>query len=184
MEEHGKIRGSLEARIDYSIPDAERRSECDYLADKIDELLDFDEGVGGSATSQQYSEHALRRSRLFAYNERDNTTDTLTRKSISISYMCSHGPLTVEEYRLNIGWKVVREGMDTPALSRLFIIQYFGKDRASLTTTIEQPNLVEENEPNYVSRLMTPYDHGEMLDEILWLQHLIEKSTSDDDTVY
>lgn len=182
MEKRRKIEGRLDARVDYHIPDMERRAECDYLADKLDELLELASGVGGSVSRLKYDDDIFRQDRAFSYDEKDEYSNAVIEKVVGITYQYRRGVLTSEVYQVRIGSQVQRDDIDMQPIINVYEIRYYGNSRISMTTSIEQPNFVEEGEPDYTSREMTPYDHGEMLDEILWVKHLIDQTTHDEGT--
>lgn len=156
-----------------------RLEECQIITDAIDELLHLSPPSSGTTEHDAASDKSgIRIKRAFRYMEADKFFGwpwTPCERLFSIEYInATSEPYTHETYTISVNTFVRQKHVSNVGTQNKYVIEYFGANRESATGIIEQPNLVEPEEAQMVTRPMTPYDQIQLFEEIVALQNAID----------
>ncbi len=175
-----------ESRKEYHQTPEEVLVECNILADALDELMEVPVAVGSDIQCTAcVDETGSYISRSFGYIEGGRSGEwawPLVEKSLDISYQRNGNNLmlTTETYRVRIDTVIHQQNLDHGTIPNFYEITFFGSDRSSVIATIETPNLTDANEEDFVTRQTTPYDHGQLCDELSALDTLLQAQQRED----
>lgn len=171
--------GQIEGRAEYNQTVSDRLEEYAIITELIDELMAAPGDSGTGLQSASVGEDDIYITRSFRYIEGDTVNGwawPLVEKTLDISYQRTRRGLITEIYAVKIGTVIHQTLVDDSPIANGYEIGYFGSERRSLTATIQQPNLLDETEPDYTRRLTTPYDQGQLFDELAAFQSMLDAS--------
>jgi hypothetical protein len=176
--------GNIDARDEYNQSIEERLEEHVTLTDVLDELTAASRDIDGSMPSPlTVDKEKLRISRQFNYFESDKNPGCLwplVEKSLEIKYELSKTAPTSETYTIILGTIIHQSGVTKEPILNRYEIEYYGPKRQSLVTTIEEPNLIDAAEPNYIRRPTTPYDQMQLFEQLQQFAGLLAAEALDD----
>jgi len=167
-------------RGEYNQTPLERLEECEVITDAIDSIFHASPVSSGSReTAAESDRTSTYIKRSFEYLERDSSSGwawPLNGKRFDITYIRSTlpGTHTHEAYVVTIGTFIHQQGIHNVGMQNTYTIEYYGAERSSATSVIEQPNFIERKEPNMVTRDTTPYDQEQLFNEIAELQNALD----------
>ena len=166
-------------REEYNQTPSERLQECGIITDAIDALLHMSPPSSGTTEHDAASDRSgIRIKRAFRYMEADRVAGwawPLSERLFSIEYAnTTSEPYSHETYTISVNTFVHQKHISNAGTQNKYVIEYFGANRESATGIIEQPNLVEPEEAQMVTRPMTPYDQIQLFEEIVALKNAID----------
>jgi hypothetical protein len=182
--------GNIEARSEYNQSEQDKFEECEILTELLDELIaasknidsnrDNNSNVGSTLTVDDKQMHISRRYHCFEADKLTGWAWPLVEKSLEIKYEHSKTAPTHETYSVIFGTIIHQTGVNKNPLLDRYEIEYYGPQRQSLVTSIEEPNLVDDKEASYIRRETTPYDHGQLFDQLQSFMGLIAAQALED----
>lgn len=182
--------GNIDARNEYYQTDEDRFEEHEILTQTLDELIAASRDIDSNPQSPHtvdkpltVDKDTLRISRLFKYFESDKSPDRswpIIEKSLEIKYELSKTSPTSETYTIILGTIIHQSGVTKDPILNRYEIEYDGPERQSLVSTIEEPNLIDAAEPNYIRRPTTPYDQMQLFEQLQQFAGLLAAEALDD----
>lgn len=163
-------------RTEYAEQSTEDRlEECMLITDILDELLETPHDSGGTIASTAHSDnYGFSQFRSFNYLETERGAAprwSLLDKTIEIRYIRSKNQGEGEQYHVAIATRIHQRGVSRDPILNVYQIDYFGTDRASVTASIDEPDIIGVSEYEYTTRPTTSYDHDMLFTE---LDHLTD----------
>ncbi len=167
---------SFGGREEYNQTPLDRLEECEIITDAIDTILHSSLPSSGSVEHGVVCDAGgVYIQRSFRYLEGDTVAWPLAEKVFTIVYSRSRAEaLTHETYTISARTLLHQQGISNYGMQDVHTIEYFGADRSSATSVVEQPNFVEPDKPNMVTRATTPYDQIQLFNEVVALQNAID----------
>jgi hypothetical protein len=107
----------------------------------------------------------------------------LVEKSLEIKYEHSKTAPTHETYSVIFGTIIHQTGVSKNPILNRYEIEYYGRQRQSIVSSMEEPDLASDKQADYIRRMTTPYDHGQLFDQLQSFMGLIAAQAFEDSHV-
>lgn len=158
--------------------DGKELEECNEVTNLINDLLLMQGERGSDVPPTTVSDDkGVLISRSYKYIEADRPYGwawPLVEKSIDITYSNSKNGLSCETYRIAVGTTVHQIGATENPILSVYTINYFGKDRCAVYTSIESQDIINENDGMIVERAMVDYDRAVVYGELCSLMNMYD----------